>query len=194
MFSVERISERFLIPVLKALLVAFPFVIQGFHADNGSEYINHQVAKLLEKLHIDLTKSRARHSNDNALAECKNGVVIRKHFGYDHIPGEWATELNAFHRRYFNPYLNFHRPYFFATVETNAKGKTVKRYPYAQMMTPYEKFKSLPEASRYLRGDITFEELDATAIEISDNESVRRMSAAKQKLFAAIFANDHRVA
>ena len=193
-FSVERISERFLIPVLKALLVAFPFVIQGFHADNGSEYINHQVAKLLEKLHIDLTKSRARHSNDNALAECKNGVVIRKHLGYDHIPGEWATQLNAFHRRYFNPYLNFHRPCFFATVETNAKGKTVKRYPYAQMMTPYEKFKSLPEASRYLRGDITFEELDATALEISDNESVRRMSAAKQKLFAAIFANDHRVA
>jgi transposase InsO family protein len=193
-FSVERISERFLIPVLQALLAAFPFVIQGIHADNGSEYINHQVAKLLEKLRIELTKSRARHSNDNALAECKNGVVIRKHFGFDHIPGKWATELNAFHRRYFNPYLNFHRPCFFATVETNAKGKTVKRYPYAQMMTPYGKFKSLPEASRYLCPGITFEDLDKTALSISDNEAVRRMNAAKQKLFAAIFANNPRAA
>jgi transposase InsO family protein len=193
-FSLERISEQFLIPVLKTLLIAFPFVIQGVHADNGSEYINHRVAKLLEKLRIELTKSRARHCNDNALAECKNGVVLRRHLGYAHIPGTWATELNAFHRRYFNPYLNFHRPCFFATVETNAKGKTVKRYPYAQMMTPYEKFKSLPDANLHLRPGTTWEELDTTATAISDNEAVRRMNAAKQKLFTAIFANDHRVA
>ena len=193
-FSVERISERFLIPVLKALLVAFPFAIQGFHADNGSEYINHQVAKLLEKLHVELTKSRARHCNDNALAECKNGVVVRKHLGYDHIPGKWATELNAFHRRYFNPYLNFHRPCFFATLETTAKGKTIKRYKYKHMMTPYEKFKSLKDAGHYLRPGIDFEELDATALAISDNEAVRRMNTAKQKLFTAIFADARRVA
>ncbi len=48
--SVERISERFLIPVLEAILETFPFTIQGFHADNGSEYINHRVAELLNKL------------------------------------------------------------------------------------------------------------------------------------------------
>ena len=65
--SVEAISEGFLIPVLEALITAYPFVIQGFHADNGSEYINHQVAALLNKLHIgQFTKSRARRSNDNA--------------------------------------------------------------------------------------------------------------------------------
>ena len=33
-----RISEAFLIPVLDALLLSFPFVIRGFHSDNGSEY------------------------------------------------------------------------------------------------------------------------------------------------------------
>jgi transposase InsO family protein len=36
--------------VLEQLLDAFPFVIKGFHSDNGSEYINKRVAKLLEKL------------------------------------------------------------------------------------------------------------------------------------------------
>lgn len=35
--SAERISERFLLPVLEAILATFPFVIHGFHADNGSE-------------------------------------------------------------------------------------------------------------------------------------------------------------
>ena len=63
-FSAERISERFLIPVLNAILETFPFAIHGFHADNGSEYINHRVAKLLNKLAIEFTKSRPRHSKE----------------------------------------------------------------------------------------------------------------------------------
>ena len=47
--SCERISEAFLIPVLEALLDSFPCVIKGFNVDNGSEYINRHVAKLLNK-------------------------------------------------------------------------------------------------------------------------------------------------
>ena len=42
---VQAISERFLLPVLEALIDAYPFKIHGFHADNGSEYINHRVAR-----------------------------------------------------------------------------------------------------------------------------------------------------
>jgi hypothetical protein len=62
-----RISEQFLILVLTEMLETFPLNISGFHAGNGSEYINHQVATLLNKLNIEHTKSRSRHSNDNAL-------------------------------------------------------------------------------------------------------------------------------
>ncbi len=65
--TVAAISEAFLIPVLEALIEAFPFQIDGFHADNGSEYINHRVAELLNKLHVgQFTKSRARRSNDKS--------------------------------------------------------------------------------------------------------------------------------
>jgi hypothetical protein len=53
---VETISERHLIPMLEAMLHQFPFPILGFHCDNGSEFINHTVAKLLEKLLIEFTK------------------------------------------------------------------------------------------------------------------------------------------
>jgi hypothetical protein len=45
---VEGISEKFMIPALVAALDLFPFAIINFHADNGSEYINQFVAKLLE--------------------------------------------------------------------------------------------------------------------------------------------------
>jgi len=54
--SVERISGRYLIPVLKQMIAAFPFIIMEFHSDNGSEYINKHVCKLLKKLEIELTK------------------------------------------------------------------------------------------------------------------------------------------
>lgn len=50
---VQGISEAFLLPVLALMIDQFPFVISGFHSDNGSEYINGPVAKILEKLRIE---------------------------------------------------------------------------------------------------------------------------------------------
>ena len=43
----EKISEAYLLPVIRQLLEEFPFVILGFHADNGSEYINYKVATVV---------------------------------------------------------------------------------------------------------------------------------------------------
>ena len=185
--TVERISERFLLPVLENLIEAFPFLVLGFHADNGSEYINKQVAALLEKLHIEqFTKSRARRTTDNALVESKNGSVVRKHLGYAHIPGHFATEVNAFTQGILSPYLNFHRPCFFPTEQIDDKGRIRKRYRYEQMMTPYEKLKSLPKADQYLKPGITFEQMDAIAYAVSDNEAARQLNQARAELFLSI--------
>lgn len=184
----EKISEAFLVPVLEALLLSFPFVIRGFHSDNGSEYINQRVAKLLNKLLIEeQTKSRSRHSNDNAQAASKNGAIVRKHLGYSHIPQCFASLVNAFCRDHLNPYVNLHRPCLFAETITDAKGRQRKRYPYKLMMTPYEKFKSLPLAEQYLKPAITFQQLDAQAREISDNEAAQRLNDARAILFKTIF-------
>lgn len=184
----ERISEAFLIPVLEALLQSFPFVIRGFHSDNGSEYINHQVAKLLNKLLIEeQTKSRSRHSNDNAQAESKNGSIVRKHLGYSHIPQRFAPLVNVFCRDHLNPYVNFHRPCLFAETITDAKGRQRKRYPYQLMMTPYEKLKSLPKPEQFLKPEITFAQLDAQATAVSDNDAAQRLNDARAILFRTIF-------
>ncbi|MBW8078307.1 MAG: DDE-type integrase/transposase/recombinase [Gallionella sp.] len=184
----ERISEAYLLPVIRQLLEGFPFVILGFHADNGSEYINYRVAKLLEKLRVEFTKSRPRHSNDNALAESKNASVVRKHLGYTHIPQHCASLVNTFCVNHLNPYVNFHRPCFFPETITDAKGKERKRYRYEQMRTPYEKLKSLSNAMEYLKPGITFEQLDVQAAKMSDNEAALAMNNARKKLFQAISA------
>ena len=185
--SLERISEYFLLPLLEALLEAFPFTLLGFHADNGSEYINHHVAKLLKKLCIqEFTKSRSRQSNDNALVESKNGSVVRKHLGYTPIPGRFATQVNAFTQSVLSPYLNFHRPCFFPTEAVDAKGRIRKRYRYEDMMTPYDKLKSLPNATQHLKPGVTFRQLDAIAFAISDNEAAQSLNEARVRLFRSI--------
>jgi transposase InsO family protein len=151
-------------PAIEQLLDCFPFVIKGFHSDNGSEYINYKVAKLLSKLLIEFTKSRSRQSNDNAQVESKNGSVIRKLFGYAHIPQRWATLINEFNHKTLFPYINYHRPCFFPKTITDSKGKDKKTYPYECMMTPYDKLKSIENAINYLKPDITFEILDKVAL------------------------------
>lgn len=184
--GVEKISERYLIPALEQLLQTFPFTVRGFHSDNGSEYINKRVAKLLEKLRIEFTKSRSRQSNDYALAESKNGAVLRKLFGYSHIPQRWAPLINGFNQQHSNPYLNFHRPCFFPETRTDDKGKQRKIYRYENMMTPYDKLKSLPLASEYLKPGLSFERLDRLAYQISDNQAADQLQKARQKLFKTI--------
>ena len=181
--AVEKISELCLETLLKDLIEQFPFKIINFHSDNGSEYINKVVAKLLNKLLIQQTKSRARHSNDNALAECKNGAVIRKHMGYVHIPSNFAPAINQFYKHHFNVYLNYHRPCGFATIITDKKEKEKKIYRLENYQTPYEKLKSLENAGRYLKDNISFEQLDKIAYAMSDNDFAEKMQKAKEELF-----------
>ncbi|MCU7905065.1 MAG: hypothetical protein KZQ76_04265 [Candidatus Thiodiazotropha sp. (ex Epidulcina cf. delphinae)] len=60
------------------------------------------------------------------------------------------------------------------------------------MKTPYDKLKSLPEADTFLKPGITFDQLDAIALAISDNEAAKQMNEAKHKLFKAIFEQDRK--
>lgn len=181
--AVDAISERFMEPILKELLKKFPFAIIEFHSDNGSEYINKVVAKLLNKLLIKLTKSRPRHSNDNALIETKNGSIIRKNIGYSHIPKGKAFIVNKFYQDWFNVYLNYHRPCAFAKTVVDRKGKEKKTYPHEDYMTPYEKLKSIKDAEKYLKPGITIEKLDEIAYAMSHTEYAIEMQKAKERMF-----------
>ena len=174
-------------PALEALIEAFPFEVKGFHADNGSEYINYRVARLLRKLHVEeFTKSRPRRSNDNALVESKNASVVRRHLGHAHIARRHATLVNGFLRDVLAPYLNYHRPCHFPVETTDSKGRTRKSYPFENVTTPYLKLKSLDGAQRYLRPGVTFEQLDSVAVALDDLAAARLVNAARDQLFRDI--------
>lgn len=182
--ATERISEAWLEPVLDAMLRQFPFRILGFHSDNGSEFINRVGARLLNKLLIEQTKSRPRHSNDNGLAETKNGAVIRKHMGYGYIPARHAVRLQQFYTAHFNPYLNYHRPCAQADIAFDEKGR--RRCLYRRYQTPLETLLALPNPAQYLRPGLTPAVLQRIAATRSDTEAAERMQQAKRRLFAPL--------
>jgi transposase InsO family protein len=182
--ATPQISEFWLMPVLEALLGQFPFVIRGFHSDNGSEFINYNVARLLEKLLIEQTKSRAHHTGDNGLVETKNGAIIRKHIGYGHIDAQHAEAMDEFHRDHLNPYINFHRPCAVPKVVTEANGK--RRRIYLRWATPFELFRELPNREKLLKPQVTLAELDRFAQLQSDTEAALGMQEAKRKLFQRV--------
>lgn len=181
---VEGISEQFLKPLLEDALWQFPFRVLGFHSDNGSEYINKVVAKLLHTLLIEQTKSRSRHTNDNALAEGKNGAVIRRHMGYMHIPRKYARFINEFYRNHFNAYLNFHRQCAFPEKQVDERGKI--RISYKDYRTPCDKLLSFENVEEYLKPGITRETLARDQMTQSHLVAAKEMQEAKHQLFTNI--------
>jgi hypothetical protein len=186
--TVQTISEAHLLPVIEQMLEQFPFEILGFHADNGSEYVNHAVARMLEKLRIEFTRSRPRRSNDNGLAETKNGAVVRKEFGYAHIPQRHAARFNTFCREYLNPFLNLHRPCLFATDTPDPKkpGRIKRVYRPKDAMTPLDKLASLPQAVMQLRQGITLEDLHQLARALTDVQAAEELNEARAALFRRV--------
>jgi len=182
--ATAQISEMWLLPVLEAILAQFPFVIRGFHSDNGSEFLNYSVARLLEKLRIEQTKSRAYRSGDNGLVEAKNGAVIRKHLGYGHIDTKFAAAVDHFHREHLNPYVNFHRPCAVPQVLTAPNGK--RQRIYERWATPFELLRESPHCPSCLRSGVSLAELDQFAQRQSDTEAALGMQDAKRQLMVSI--------
>jgi transposase InsO family protein len=178
---VEKISEQYLEVLLEDLMSQFPFKIINFHSDNGSEYINKTVAKLLNKLIVSQTKSRSGKCNDQALVEGKNGSVVRKHMGRSHISQKNAGPINVFYKECFNAYVNYHRPSAYPTIVFDDSGKRKKKYK--TYLMPYEKFLSLKNPERYLRKDTTLQMIEDIAKEKSDNEYAALMQEEKANLF-----------
>ena len=185
---VPQITDEYMEPLIVRLLDTFPFVVLNFHSDNGGEYINCTVARILERLLITQSKSRSRKSTDNALVEGKNGAVIRKHMGRNFIAKSNAVCVDEFYQQHFNIYLNYHRVCLYATEYIDKRGKIRKKYD--QAFVPYERFKSLPASEIYLKEGITFAELDKIAYACSDNECAETMQKAKSLLTKLIKNTD----
>ena len=98
-----------------------------------------------------------------------------------------AERVDAFTQRVLSPFLNYHRLCIFPTQSSDPEGRFPGRSPPdTDIMTPYEKLRSLPGADGYLKPGTTFEQLDAGAVNRNDNEAARILTSACTRLFRSI--------
>ncbi len=185
--SVERISEASVTPALELAMARLPFRIRGFHSDTGSECINKTVAKLLDTLLVEFTKSRTRHSHDNALVESTHGSVVRTLCGSQHIPQHWASQINDALLEPMYRSVNVHRPCLFPLTITDAQGKQIKRDPSERLMTPFEQLCAIEEIDTHLTDGQSLEALHEYAQAVTDTQAAEALQTARHTLFTAIF-------
>ena len=157
--SVDTLDAACLADILDDLLRTFPFTPRGFHPGRYASRDERRLAALLNTLSVDAPSP---------------GTGARPH-GH-------AAQVNAFIRQALAPYLNYHRLCCFPSDRVDADGRLRRRCRDADIMTPYDRLKSVPGAGACLTPGTTFAELDALASSISDNEAARALAAAGARL------------
>ncbi|HIY67327.1 MAG TPA: transposase family protein [Candidatus Agrococcus pullicola] len=80
--SIRNNAAKWILGAVDDLQRMFPIPLTVFDSDNGSEFINHDVADWLQARDIAPTRSRPYRKNDQATVESKNNHVVRKHAFY----------------------------------------------------------------------------------------------------------------
>ncbi|MDO8470007.1 MAG: hypothetical protein Q7S84_03260, partial [bacterium] len=133
-----------------AIRERMPFPLLGAHPDTGSEFINRMVMDWCREEHIDLSRSRPNHKNDNMYVEERNGHVIRKTVGY--ITLDCREAVDALNRVY--DVLAPYRFHFIAVRRMVEKEKLSSRYRrvYEQTpKTPYRRTLEHPAVSEEIK-------------------------------------------
>src|SRR3989344_8620883 len=62
-----------------------PFRLLHLHPDCGTEFLNQVVMVWADEKHIEVSRSRSYHKNDNGYIEQRNGHIARRWLGYDRL-------------------------------------------------------------------------------------------------------------
>lgn len=114
-----------------------PFQILCLDTDNGTEFLNYDLALYCQQNHITFTRGRPYKKNDQAHVEQKNGAVVRRFVGYDRLVGKSA--VGALNKLYevCRLFVNFFQPSLKLDTKERVGGKVRKRYLPAK--TPYQR-------------------------------------------------------
>ncbi len=137
--------------LLKKMEEDLPFLIKGFHSDNGGEFINHHLNSYYRdrKLPIEVTRGRVGHGNDNPHVEQKNYTHVRLLLGYQRIDDpELIQDINQLYEA-----ANLLQNYFCASMRLTTKERRGSRYyrRHDDIATPYQRLmnsESLTEAHK----------------------------------------------
>lgn len=111
---------------LKGLRARLPFPLLGLDSDNGSEFLNHHMARFCEEQGIVFTRCRPYVKNDQCRVEQKNRSVVRRHAGYGRYEADAHLALLARIYGLLRLLVNFYEP--------SLKGKEGAMTPYRRLL------------------------------------------------------------
>lgn len=139
--SIRNNASKWIVESVEKLAESFPFPLRSFDSDNGTEFINHEVANWLQEHDVEQTRSRPYRKNDQATVESKNNHVVRKHAFYWRY--DTPTELNLLNQMW--PLVSKRLNFFTPTRKpvgyiTMANGR--RRRIYDAPATPWQRVKA----------------------------------------------------
>jgi hypothetical protein len=152
-----------------------PFQMLGLDSDNGSEFINKELAEWCQRKGITFTRSRPYKKNDNCFVEQKNGSIVRRVIGRDRYSSKLAYEI--LNRVYYllRLYINFFQPVMKLTLKTRHGAKVHRVYDYAQ--TPYQRILKSGALNEKNKAEIisTYSHLNPVSLLRQINSNVERL-------------------
>jgi hypothetical protein len=169
---------------LRLLEDLLPFPLRGIDVDNDGAFMNAQLEAWCEKHRprIELTRSRAYQSNDQAWVEQKNGMLIRRVIGYQRLGGLVAAELLGELYGALRLFTNLFQPSF-KLKETLREGARLRRRHHPPR-TPQQRLLALGQLSS--RQKQALEEVQHTSYPVALLETIRRCQASLASLAAGV--------
>ncbi|MDI9261164.1 transposase [Alicyclobacillus sendaiensis] len=122
---------------LRRIIDEWPYPVWAIHSDNGSEFINDHLQAFVRARHLQYTRSRPYHKNDNPHVEQKNRFLVRDVVGYGRYDTpEHVQWLNTVYR-WLDTYANACMPMRKLKNKWREGGRVRKRYD--QAATPVQR-------------------------------------------------------
>lgn len=121
-------EQSLVVAALDVMQARLPMGLKGLDTDNDGAFINETVMAYCAASGIVFTRSRPRHSNDQAWVEQKNGAIVRKLVGYARYEGMTGTQTLERMYRAARDYVNFFQPSAKLLDKMRLGAKVRKRY------------------------------------------------------------------
>jgi len=154
-----------------------PFPMLEAHYDNGMEFINEPLLKWCIERHIESTRSRPYHKNDNCYAEQKNYDAVRKTVGYFRFDTKEECEALGEVYRWLCPLYNYWMPSFkLVSKEKQDDGRYKKVYEKLPR-TPFDRLMESQDVSLECKQKLMYRKSLQNPVELNRflNEAVARL-------------------
>lgn len=182
--TLERLDVASLKPIVDAMHEAFPFAVRSIRAGTGADRRVRRIAGMLHRLHLANGRTTADGGHAGVLPAPPLEPAVRSRRRGGCGPSPRVQQVNAFSLQVLAPYLNYHRPRRFPATRKDLADRPRTRRRDTEIMTPYERLKSLPAGAACLRPGTSFAQLDAIAVAVSDNEAALALGKATVRLLS----------